>query len=189
MKARKCGIGILILTLAALSHNAHAVPVGQLQIEETETFSIGDDVATIDCKVYWASDEYIYTYQITNGSSVPISFFSVSIVPGATVHEVGFDGGVDLVSPLNWSTVGAPAQSVDALFNDTIDNDGLSSALLWFRADHGSAAGSGVLFGTSGGIPSYSTGVLPAPIPEPATVILLGAGGALVGATRKRRFI
>ena len=185
---------VLLLLIATLcAQDAFGIPVGGVQEDTSSgTFAIADGFATVDSTVYsYESDEYVYAYQISNSSSVGISFFSVSIATDADVFEASWDIDSALVEPAFWDTVGSPVQSVEGLFVDTIDSDGLSSGVLWFKSNHSAALGSGVLFGSSSGVPYSATGsvLTPSATPEPATILLLGMGSAFITLTRKRRSV
>jgi hypothetical protein len=192
MKSKKAvGCLIMLLVVTQFLQNASAIPVGGSLYGDpcTATFGIGSGSATVNCEVYkYTSGEFIYTYQIFNqDSGIGLSFFSVAILEGASAWSPGVDsdpisGYVEPV-PGSWTVVGSPPQSVNCLFADTIDN-AEGSALLWFVSDHAPGSGKGTLFGISSGIPYYATGDLPAPIPEPATLALLGIG-ALMTLARK----
>jgi hypothetical protein len=179
-----------LLVCVALAGSAAAIPVGgALDAEHTEIFNIAGAAATVDCRVYaYDSAPYVYTYQISNESLVGISFFSVGIIPDATAFDPAWDVLPDTVSPANWDTAGSPVESVNALFVDTIENDGLPSALLSFKSDMPAIMGSGVLFGSAAGVPISVTGSIltPRQIPEPATVVLLGLGTAVLTLAPKR---
>ena len=183
-----------LLVAIVFAQNAGAIPVGGvIDANHSETFSIGPGLgsALIDCEVYKYTPgefeyEYVYTYRISNiDSGIGLSFFSVGILDGASAEPPLYDHITGAVDPTNWSVVGSPVQSVDALFVNTINN-GQSSALLWFASDYASTMGNGVLFGTSSGAPCYATGDLLTPMPEPATFVLLGTAGLWI-LTRKRR--
>ena len=183
---------VLLLVIATLcAQGAFAIPVGGVP-EDTvsEAFDIGGGIATVDSTVYsYGSDEYVYAYQISNSSSVGISFFSVSIATDTYAFEASWDSDSGVVGPAYWDTAGSPVQSVDGLFVDTIDSDDLSSAVLWFKSSHSPTLGSGVLFGSSSGVPYSATGsvLTPSATPEPATILLLGLGSAVMTFTRRRR--
>lgn len=188
---REVSFLVLLLGAALFAQDASAIPVGGvLDDSHSEMFIIEDGFAIVDCKVYsYPSGEYVYTYQISNDSAVGLSFFSVGILPGADAFAPHYDSDSGVVIPALWDAVNSPVQSVDGLFTDTVDDDGISSAILWFKSNYPSTSGSGVLFGTLSGIPHCVTGDLLTPIPEPATIFLLGIGGALITLTRKRRFL
>jgi hypothetical protein len=186
------GFLVALVVVALLSQNASAIPAGGvMEASYTETLSITAGSALVDCEVYsYASGDYegkyVYTYQISNiDSGIGLSLFSVGILDGAGAESASYDHITGAVDPINWAVVGSPAQSVDALFINTIGN-GQSSALLWFASDYASTLGNGALFGTSSGIPYYATGDLLTPVPEPATLTLFGIG-ALITLTRRRR--
>ncbi len=183
---------VLLLLIATLcAQDAFGIPVGGVQEDASSgTFEIADGIATVDSTVYsYGSGEYVYAYQISNSSSVGISFFSVSIATDGDAFEASWDIDSGVVEPAYWDTVGSPVQSVEGLFVDTIDNDGLSSAVLWFKSSHSPTLGTGVVFGSSSGVPYSATGsvLTPSPTPEPATILLLGIGSAFITLTRKRR--
>lgn len=194
MKSKKqfsCLAILLVTTL--LVQKATAIPVGGvLKASHTETFAIGEGFATVACEVYkYASaphpDKYAYTYQISNeDSGIGLSFFSVGIKDGANAFNPDYDLPAGSVAPDYWDTVGTPVHGVNAIFKYTI-NDGSDSAVLWFMSDYESTLGSGTLFGTSSSVHYYATGSVLTPVPEPATVFLLGFGGALITLTRKKR--
>jgi len=179
----------LLLLGAVCAQNAYAIPVGGVQEDQyIGTFDIAGGIATVESTVYsYESGEYVYSYEISNESSIGISFFSVGIIPGSDAYDCSYEGS-DVVNPAYWSAAGSPVQSVDGLFIDTIDNDGVNSAVLWFKSSHSPTLGSGSLFGTKSGTGYTATGdvLAPSTVPEPATILLLGIGGAVITLTRRK---
>ena len=194
--ATKFRVLCLLFAAVLFAHNAEAtpVPVGWTSHDsDTVAFTIGSGSATVSSDVYYGyssgqyQDKYVYAYQITNlNSGLDLSSFSVSIVisDGASAYDADFEELTGAVNPALWATVGNPVQSVDALFIDTIEN-GESSARLWFVSDYASGYSTSALHCMSGGTSYYATGDVLSPVPEPATVFLLGIG-ALVAFRRKR---
>jgi hypothetical protein len=188
---KRLEFAVFLLALTWFTQSAVAIPMGGvLEAECSGTLDVADGLAMVECAVYsYESSEYVYTYQISNSSSVGLSFFSVGIASEADAYDLSYDTGAGLVDPAYWTIVGSPVQSVDALFTDTIDNDGLSSAVLWFKSTHAPDLGNVMVFGTSSGAPHSATGEVLAPsaTPEPATIMLLGFGGALMTTARRKR--
>jgi hypothetical protein len=186
---------LFVVTLFAQNARSVSVPVGStMEDSDSTTFVIGSGSAVVNSNVYYGytsgpyQDKYVYTYQITNNSGLGLSSFSVGIFDGANAFAPDVEEAVGTVSPTYWTTVATPVQSVHALFADITVGDGESSAILWFVSDYTSTSGNGALYCMSSGFPYYATGDVLTPIPEPATIMLLGVGG-LMTLTRKRKVI
>ncbi|MHC4132933.1 MAG: PEP-CTERM sorting domain-containing protein [Planctomycetota bacterium] len=181
----------LLLVVSLYAQSASALPVEiSLEDQHTETFNIAGGTVTVESTAYSyeTGGDFLYTYEILNESDVGLSFFSVGIVSGSDAFNCSFEG-TGVVDPAIWALVGSPVQSVDGLFIDTIDNDGLSSALLYFDSSHAPTMGSAVLFGTMSGVGYSSSGdvLAPSALPEPVSILLFGFGGAVLTLGRKKR--
>lgn len=187
---------VLFMTVA-FTQTAGAVPVEwgpSLDSRIARFYDVTNpavEIAEVVCNVYYHdssaphANQYVYTYQITNTSSddTGLSFFSVSILTGSTVESPEHDSNG--VLPLCWDIIDSPLERVEALFSSSIDS-GQNSALLWFFSDYESTSAGGALSGmSSAGYVFATADDLLTPIPEPATVTLLGMGG-LVLLWRKR---
>ncbi|MHC4912008.1 MAG: PEP-CTERM sorting domain-containing protein [Planctomycetota bacterium] len=194
--ATKLRVLCLLFAVALFAHNAGAtpVPVGWSSHDsDTATFTIGSGSATVASDVYYGyapgsyEGKYVYAYQINNmDSDLGLGHFSVSIAiaDGASAYDADFEEQAGAVNPAIWATLNNPVQSVDAIFTDTIEN-GESSARLWFVSDYAAGYSTSSLQSMSGGNSYYATADVLSPVPEPATVTLLGLG-ALVVFRRKR---
>jgi hypothetical protein len=135
------------------------------------------------------ADDYVYAYQIFNSaaSTVGIGWFSVGLESGVTARNPGED-----------TSAGAPGQSggqspwmarvgstsVSWLFDPEVPVGGRSTTLL-FTSPYGPTWKSGAL--ANGGLPTPGSGSLPSPMPEPASMALLGMGGLMMLVARVRR--
>lgn len=181
-------LSFLLVVISA--QNVSAIPAGSKTLvwSEDRTFLNFDDspIAQVDCDV-WRYDPgpYLYTYQITNISETYLSFFMMEILETAGIQSPDYDLDEETwVAPDVWA-VNASGQSVNALFNTNSLDMGEMSALLWYLSDYEPIWGTGTLVGTPVG-QVFATTELPTPVPEPATLLLLGTGG-LVAVIRKRR--
>lgn len=121
--------------------------------------------------------KHIYAYQATNNNNNPISSFNVGLNPGADVANPSSIGNGQPAS--YWG----PSGIVEGAFYFP---EGLSyqSQVLLFSSPHTYILGSAVVIGgdASG---YFASGRVATPIPEPATIALLGLG-TLVFIRRKR---
>ena len=195
------GFFVMLLVVTQFVQDAASLPAGEKSLYNSlndVTFSIGSGFAEVDSEVYKYTsgeyaDKYVYAYRVSNiDSGVGLSFFSVGIRDGANAYDPDFDVLLGAVDPALWAVVRlsppeTQIESVNALFTRTID-DGFSSMRLWFVSDYTFGLGDGALFGMSSGVPHYAAGDLLTPIPEPATIVLLGMGVLITFARRKRSF-
>jgi hypothetical protein len=180
---------VLLLVAALLVQSAGATsipPGGTLYDDHTETFTFTGGTVDIICEVYsYTSGSYVYTYQIVNSSSVGISFFSVELLLDSAASGANWDETVGDVEPAYWDIVDS-YESVNASFASAMTN-GQSSSLLWFQSDYAPTLGDGALFGFDSGVPSFASGKIFTPIPEPATIALLGIGAFVTLIRKKKR--
>lgn len=134
---------------------------------------------------------YVYAYQIISSadSDVSIDSFSVGILDEAIVNDIGWEaavGGEVNPSFAYFSPNAQEAQSAMYLFLPQfagVIGIGESSTILLFSSDWVPQEGYGIIEG--GSIGGTVEG-MPTPVPEPATMFLVGAGGLLAILTRKR---
>ena len=172
---------------------------------ETLLFSFVVDGRTlsgsIDCAVYESyqgnaqlDGQYVYAYQIfSSGSNVSIDSFSVAIFENAGVLGITYDdpeqiGGVN-PSYVYFSPDQQTAQSAAYVFLPLPGFPGVipiggKSTVLLFSSNNVPTRGFGII---EGGSAAGVVNNLPTPVPEPATIVLLGISSAAVCTMRKRR--
>ncbi len=186
----------IALTAVSLLSSVHAAPTSppagsktlQANLDNVEFYSLTTMLAEVDSYVwkYTSGDyegNYLYTYQITGKSIFSLSFFSISVLEDATFYEIGYESGG--VEPALWLPIGAPPQSVDAVFGSAIDY-GENSALLWFVSNDDYTSTAASVVGTYLGDQASASDELYSPVPEPATLVMLGLG-SLFGLIRRKR--
>ena len=159
-------------------------------LESTFLPGTGSGVATVESFVFTANPEslysgnFIYAYYISNAQA-NLSFFSVEILPGENILQYGWDSGDK--EPFAWEPVNDPVGSIEAFFKNPI-LPGEASAVLWFISPHGPTEADGALAGITGGSYNFLVGkVLTPQVPEPATWLMLMAGGLFGRLSRKRK--
>lgn len=197
-------ISLFVIALSAgrvqalpLDGDPAAVTSGAQQFSQTENgFEINAEVqyAVYHSADYggfdpaWGEDEYIYAYQIFNSdeSDFGINFFSVGILPGATVGSIGEDGSYGVpggIGSVVQSFAANPVQSANFLYIPEVIQPTEHSLVLLFTSDLAPTIGFGTIAG--GGISGSVALPTPYTIPEPATITLFAlAGGMLIRSKR-----
>lgn len=198
MKVRKLLVISIALAIVCLLSNVYAAPTDpptgskdlQASEDNVEFYHSSTMLAEVDTYVWRYTDGpyedyYLYTYDITGKSVYCLSFFSIAVSEDVTFYEMGYASpGTE---PSSWGSANTPAQSIDAWFSDTIDY-GEDSAQLWFVSDGSPTSASASVFGTNpgNGFQAFAGEQLYSPIPEPATLVILGIGSlCLIGRKRK----
>ena len=133
--------------------------------------------------------EYVYAYQIFNdlAGDVLVSSFSVGLDSAADPDDIGSDAGSGTAggtAPSASAFSGSPPTSaVWYFFNDTIDPPGEYSEVLIFTSPNGPQWAPATVMDS--GLSDIQN--LPSPIPEPATLALMGLGGAFALIRRWRK--
>ena len=181
--ALSCSLAAIIFAQNAFGTFVDATLISSLY---DVPFSITAGDGEVDCEVYQhdITGEYLYTYQITNlTSSVSFSFFSVGIVDGLSAYAPGYDVNPfsSDINPVFYTVTGWPVQTVDYVFSETI-GIGQQSSVLFFKSIDAPGLGRATLYSSN---MSATNNVL-VPIPEPATIMLLGSAGLwILGRKRK----
>lgn len=177
-------LALLVSPIALAGITDDATPYGA-PLVSTFLPGYGTGVATVTSSVYTdnTTGDFIYTYLIS-GPQVNLSFFSVELYPNVTIVDWGVDAGG--IEPLNWVPVNNPYESMEASFDAPIES-GETSATLWFISPQGPTEADGALAGITNGRYNFLVGQVLTPVPEPATWMLLIAGGLFGRLSRKRK--
>lgn len=197
----------LLLVILFCFSSAKALPVGDYYDgwEPAGTFDVEQDgrslVGRLDFAVYedypgnpLSGGQYVYAYQLFNysESDVSIDSFSVGLSDNCSVVDIGYDsseGGVEPAYSYLSPDMQDPQSALFVFFPSYLSGgsgvikSGEQSAILLFSSDDTPTSGFGMIEGGSISV----TQEVPSPTPEPATVLLLGLGGAFLTMSRKRR--
>ncbi len=170
-------VGVLAVLLA--------VGPAMASISIQDVFTDGTYEVTVESVVAPYEGQYKYSYTILPSTTANIQWFSVSLTAGAVISDMGVEAGTG--EPVIWTLVSGPdSSSTDAVFTATVPA-GSTSATVWFTSPQNFTVTPGAAAGLNDGQYVATTGQVLSPIPEPATMTLLGLGAVLVTSLRKKR--
>jgi hypothetical protein len=204
--------GILIAEFISLATDPNALPnwQGTLNLNGTSPDGTKNIHVNIDYAVYTPTTDpvggnfnstfpgqdpsngskYVYAYQLFNiGTTGDAKIMSFTVGLDGDIYEspanINSFNNPNLplgVTPLNMQLSGSPPTS--AIWNYTMSNIGLGgrSKILMFTSPRGPEWDFSSIIGTSA---TGATGYLPSPVPEPATLLILGVAGSLFLLLRK----
>jgi len=174
-------------------------PSAMIEWANSTTFSVADGGYNFDGSVDYAvyapdnyggtvvfpNNHYVYAYQFFNDSTsnVSVDTFSVGLSPDAVVANEGTDTSYGVPGGIDTGMEFILLESVLYMFIPAGVASGRHSAVLLFSGESEPTWGCGIV---SGGITGGAIVDLPTPIPEPATVALIGICGLII-VTRKRK--
>jgi hypothetical protein len=168
--------GILTASSSAASGTLHG-------FVDYAVYAPGDYTGSVS----FNNDLYVYAYQVSNDSdsTVGIDYFSVGLLPDVSVPDVTFDPSMGYAIPGGINPALTYKLPESAIYLYSADNIGAGewSTTFLFTSIYGPGSSNGYV---SGGTVGGENVVLPAPVPEPATISLITAG-ALMALARRRK--
>lgn len=169
---KRMWMGVMVLSVLASTTWA-GFTFDFLDVEEpltSSTMTFGSVEATVESAVYQLDNLYVYAYQIV-ATDADLTWFAVGIPSGATVLSTGKDTSLEGVVPNSWNYVGTLVQ---ADFGSIPVAVGETSTYLYFISPDDPTDGNVAGLTVNG---EFLVGTVPVPVPEPATLALLGLGG------------
>lgn len=155
---------------------------GRIDYAVYDTEAYPDEYPGIEGFTPPGDGQYIYAYQIFNDDdSDPVGLFEIIEISGASVDGIGWEqaGDLEAIVPVDaffWPNETAPEDAVFLFGGDAPLQGGEHSYFLMFTSDDAPRAG------------DYYIGTSQVPtVPEPATIALLGLGGAMIFSVPMRR--
>jgi len=192
----------IIIAPGALAFPLMSDPAAMPAWQGSKTFYATDGIHLVDVQVEYAvyapgafpgddasgGTDYVYAYEIFNDfdpDSLAISILTVGLMPGCGAHNIGWQAGppgqVGGAAP-DFASISVSALSARWFFITDTVNYAEDSATLVFTSPKEPRWMSGSV--TDGGVSVFES--LPSPMPEPATLGLLAAGGLLLLRRRAR---
>jgi len=186
-------VGLLLGPIAVASA-AHDLPgLGTPLLSGSASYVTGSNSATVDYAVFAPGDftgtdpsggaEYVYAYQFfVNVGSNPLYLATIAVDDPDAANQAAL-GTTSGVAPGLLSLDPVGTKSFVSLFNPTVVTAGSNSQVVLFTSPNPPTYGTtSVTFVAAPAVVSAT--LIPTPLPEPATMVLLAMGGLLI---RRRR--